>query len=402
MLKFFSASTNIVNSKRAIKECLEIALEGEPKLDCDLIILYSAMGHNFKELLSEAKKLSSGTQIAGCTGAGIIGTEGSNESMKSLAVMVIKGPKSEFAIASEESMVGKDPYIVARNLSLEIKNRNPEINIIHFLPSGLDVWPAEKALEGIESVFGPKIPVFGGSAYDNMKGISCFHFLDDKVMERGAVMIGFADPTLQIYSQASHGANVLEGMPFEVTKADSNRIIQINGQPAWKYITKTLGVPETSQVMDILVISLFAVEIPEQYRKDHGTSYFIRGLMGIDEDNSLIFPTRCPVGTRLYLAKRDEKLMFESVDHMAQRISDHMKNKNIAAIFQADCAVRGRYSFNRILKEEIINRIQFPICGGQKIPWLGLYSAGEWAMIGGKNWMPQFTTTISILYRENS
>ena len=43
MLQFFSASTSIVNSKRAIAECLENALEGQPNLDCDLIIIYTAL-----------------------------------------------------------------------------------------------------------------------------------------------------------------------------------------------------------------------------------------------------------------------------------------------------------------------------------------------------------------------
>ena len=63
MLQFFSASTSIVNSKRAITECLEVALEGEPNLDCDLIIIYTAMGHNFQELLSEAQRLSPGARL---------------------------------------------------------------------------------------------------------------------------------------------------------------------------------------------------------------------------------------------------------------------------------------------------------------------------------------------------
>ena len=78
MLQFFSASTSIVNSRRAITECLEIALEGEANLDCDLIIIYSAIGHNFTELLSEASKLSPNAQIVGCSCAGNIGTEGPN------------------------------------------------------------------------------------------------------------------------------------------------------------------------------------------------------------------------------------------------------------------------------------------------------------------------------------
>jgi len=93
MLQFFSASTATVNSRRAVTECLEVALEGEANLDCDLIIFYTTMGHNFEELLSEAKKLSPSAQIAGCTGAGIIGKEGPNETIKALALMALRDQK---------------------------------------------------------------------------------------------------------------------------------------------------------------------------------------------------------------------------------------------------------------------------------------------------------------------
>ena len=79
MLQFYSASTSIVNSGRAIAECLEVALEGESNLDCDLIIIYTAMGHSFEELIIEAKRLAPSARIAGCTCAGVIGREGPNE-----------------------------------------------------------------------------------------------------------------------------------------------------------------------------------------------------------------------------------------------------------------------------------------------------------------------------------
>jgi len=86
-----------VNSRRAITECLENALEGQSSLDCDLIIIYTAMGHNFKELISEAKRFSPKARIVGCTGSGIIGREGPDESLKAQAVMAIKGDKEDFA-----------------------------------------------------------------------------------------------------------------------------------------------------------------------------------------------------------------------------------------------------------------------------------------------------------------
>ena len=70
MLQFFSASTSIVNSRRAINECFEMALEGEPNLDCDLLIIYTGMGHNFQDLLNEAHIIAPNAQLVGCTCAG--------------------------------------------------------------------------------------------------------------------------------------------------------------------------------------------------------------------------------------------------------------------------------------------------------------------------------------------
>jgi hypothetical protein len=402
MLQFFSASTGTVNSRRAIKECLEIALEGEPNLDCDLIILYTAMGHNFKELLSEARKHSPGAQIAGCTGMGVIGREGPDETLKALAIMVIKGPKNEFAIASSASLGNKDFMEVVAQLARDLRNKNPEINMIHFLPSGIEIEPAYKYIEGIESVFGPTIPVFGGAATDNMKGISCYQFHNEQVIERGAVMIGFADPTLKIFSQASHGMNVLEGLSFEVTKSKLNRIIELNGQPAWKLVTKILGVPDTTPSNEILFLATLAIKIPDEYCKDLGYSYSLSPLFRSEEGNDILYLDNIKEGSTLFLAKRDEELMFQGVDQIAQRIAKHLIHKELVAVFHADCLIRGRFSVNRILKEEIVGRMQNPICSGKKIPWLGFYSGGEFAMIGGKNWVNGFTTTISILYRENS
>jgi len=130
MLQFFSASTSIVNSRRAITECLEVALEGEPYLDCDLIIIHSAMGHNFEEILSETRKLSPSAQIVGCTGAGVISREGPDESMKALAIMAIKDPQEEFAVAGMDISAEDNLYLVGSQLALELKNKNPGINII--------------------------------------------------------------------------------------------------------------------------------------------------------------------------------------------------------------------------------------------------------------------------------
>jgi len=399
MLQFFSASTSIVNSKRAITECLENALQGEPDLNCDLLIIYSAMGHNFKDLLTEARKLSPGARIAGCTGAGIIGKNGADESMTALALMAIKGPKDEFALTHRNTSAGNDTFELGAGMARELKNRNQNINSVLFLPNVYECFPIDRAIDGIESVFGHDIPVFGGVSMDNFKGISSFHFFDNELVERGAVMIGFSDPTLKYISDVNHGFGVIEGMSLEVTKSDLNIIHEFNGKPAWPVLTQTLGIPDTSSPIEALIIAGFANELPQVLQEAYGSKYYLYGIMGKNDDNSISVPVVCPRGTRLMLTRRDEKSMFEGVDWMIKRVVDKMDVIKPLAVFHSDCVVRGRFSLNRILKDELIHRIQSPICKGENIPWLGLYSGGEIGRIGNRNWFHNFSTSVFVIYR---
>jgi hypothetical protein len=399
MLQFFSASTSIVNSKRAITECLENALKGQGSLDCDLIIIYSAMGHNFKDLLTEAHFLSPNARIVGCTCAGIIGKNGADESMTALAIMAIKGPKNEFTVINRKTKMGIDPFKEAANMAQDLKIMNPEINMIQFLPTLFEWMPFDKAVNGVESIFGPGIPLFGGISIDNFKGISCFHFFDEEVIEFGAVMIGYADPTLKYLSYTNHGFDVIEGMSIDVTRSASHIVYELNGKPAWKFLTETLGIPESAPPTAVLSTAGFAKKIPKELQDVYGSKYTLFGIMGKNEDNSIFVSIDCPMGTKFWLTKRDEKKMFDGVDWMIRHIVDKLQDRVPLAVFHSDCALRGKFSLNRILKDELIHHIQFPICKGEDIPWLGLYSGGEIGMIGGQNWFHNFSSSLFVIYR---
>ena len=407
MLKFFSASTSIVNSKRAITECLENALEGEPDLNCDLIIIYSAMGHNFSDLLSEAKKLSPLARIVGCTGGGIIGKEGPDESMKALAVMAIKGAEGELAVLCRAKNKNEDLYDYTLGMAQELKILNPKISMIQFIVSGeTDFLPVEKSLDAVKSVFGKNTPIFGAVSMGSMSnlknpdsGPKSFQFNDLQVCTQACIMIGYADPTLKFICHSNHGFGVIEGMSFEVTKSESNIVYEFNNRPAWKLLTDTLGVPETIPWLEVLTIAGFARELPESLREEYGSNFILFVIMGKTEDDGIIMPVACEKGMRIWLTRRDEKKMFEGVDTISSKIGNGLKGKRPLAIFQSDCILRGRFSLNRILKEEIISHMQTPIFKEGIIPWLGLYSAGEISMLGGESWFQQISSSLFVIYR---
>jgi hypothetical protein len=401
MLEFYSSSNGVVNSKRAVAECLENAL-GTDSTDCDLIIFYTTIGHNFEEILSEFQRLSPSAQIVGCTGTGVIGREGPNETMRGLAIMAIRGPREEFAVASVDSIVKTDSHEVSVQLAQDLKNQNPNINMILFHPSGLEIFP-EKAIEGIESVFGSDVPIFGGPSLDNMKFVGDFQFAGDRIFERGAVAVGFADSTLEVIAQSNHGFSGT-GESFEVTRSELNHIFELDGQTAWKSLTERLGLPETAQPVEVAFAPL-AEQLPDELHEEYGSRHIIReygGSFGSAlEDGSLFVTASCPEGTKLWLMKRDEKGIFEGVDRMVEQVAQRCEGRRPVTVFHADCGARGRLIFNRILKDEIVSRMQYPLCKDENVPWLGMYGGGEFTMTGGRNQIHAFTTSIHVMLRRD-
>jgi hypothetical protein len=73
------------------------------------------MGHNFKELIFEAHRLCPSSEVVGCTCSGVIGKEGSNETIKALAIMAVRGPRNLFAVAGEGNLLGAAEKALSRH-----------------------------------------------------------------------------------------------------------------------------------------------------------------------------------------------------------------------------------------------------------------------------------------------
>ena len=86
MLSFYSSSARIVNTKKNVEECLEIAL-GTDNKSVDLLIYNASIGHNFSDILQKSKELYPSADVVVASCCGIVGKEGVSESMKDMALM---------------------------------------------------------------------------------------------------------------------------------------------------------------------------------------------------------------------------------------------------------------------------------------------------------------------------
>ena len=102
----------------------------------------------------------------------------------------------------------------------------------------------------------------------------------------------------------------------------------------------------------------------------------------------------------MWLTTRDEELIFAEQQRSLDFITEQMGNGVPQAVFQTDCLARGRFLFNRVMKDEIIAMMHEALAvDGEVPPWIGMYGFGEYARLGGKNAYHNYSTALLVLYR---
>lgn len=394
MLEFFSASGRVVNTRRAVMECMEIALGNEYQ-DADLLILHASIGHDFQEMVNQAHEMAPNARIVASSCCGVVGREGVSESMKDMALMAVKG--KEFAVASVDHILGKNSYEKCLELAHSLKQQQPGTNMIYFLGSGIDI-ANDECIRAFEEVLGESVTIFGATSSDNMKGIVSYQAVDNHVYEHAAYAVGFSDSTLTVDTQATHGF-VAIGDPLVVTKSDGHIIQELNGKPAWEEYTRRLGIASSASCGDTIPIGALGEKLTAELAQEYGNNHLLR-VVTKREGNDMYYATTIAEGTPLWLTTRDEELIFTEMDRMVKVMNERNVGKKPVAVFHADCLARGRFLFNRIIKDELVSKMQYPFYQeGTCPPWLGMYGFGEFARLGGKNVYHNYTTALYVIYR---
>ena len=396
MLEFYSASTRMVNPRHAIDECVTVAAGGQP-LQASLAIIHASIGHNLLELSRQVRAHYPDARVVGTSCAGVIGVEGVSETLKDVAIMLVSG--NEFAVAHVDGVSGASSFECGKQLAENLRAQKSGINMIYLLGPGIDI-ANDRLMAGIESVMGEEVTIFGATSSDNMRGVRTFQVVDDAMFEHAAYAVGFADPSLFVNTMATHGF-VAVNQPMTVTKARGNKILELDGKPAWKVYTATMSLPETATPADTIPIGALAEELTPERAAIYHNQHILRVVTHLDENGAMIYATDIAEGTKLWLTVRDEELIFSDMERMVNEMQTLAHGKKPIAVFQADCLARGRRLFNRIIKEELVQKMQHAFAADDVLPpWLGMYGFGEYARLGSKNEYHNYTTALAAIYRK--
>ncbi|MDR2892513.1 MAG: FIST C-terminal domain-containing protein [Deltaproteobacteria bacterium] len=402
MIRFYSANVRIANSQRAIDECFDIAFGGQVPDDLRAVIINAPLGHKLDRLAASVRQ-KAGEQnyvTLGSSCSGVTGRDGVGESMSDLAMMAVCGPQEEFAYAGVDDIFGHNSYEKGLELARALHDKAPDATIIYLLCPGIDI-ANDLVVNAFEETFGKEITIFGGTSSDNMRGLVSQQYTGEALTEHGAWAAAFNDASLKAVTRATHGFTAY-GEPMIVTKADGNKIIEFDGRPAWTVFTDRLGLKPAPDTIcgETIPVGALAEELPEALAQEYGNQHILRVITKYDSNGTIHYPATVQAGTKLWLTQRDEDLIFSEQERSLEFLKEQIGAGVPVAVFQTDCLARGRFLFNKVIKDEIIAMMHQALSNGGVVPaWLGMYGFGEYAILGGRNTFHNYSTALLVLYR---
>lgn len=396
MLTFSSGNTRSVNAQRAVLEALELAGAGKGGAMPNLVLLNAAVGHDLAKLSEVIQVECPGARVLGASCAGVVGRDGPGESMHDIALMTLAGEGC--VVSHVDGLFGDSSYAKGVELAQGLLGTPQPVRMIYLLASGIDI-ANDQLIAGLESVLGPDVVIFGATSSDQMQGVATFQSIDAVLFKHAAFAVGIWDPSLEVDTQASHGF-VAVGEPMRVSRTQDNRIIELDGRPAWPVFLERLGLPATAMEGDTIPIGALAEALSPELAEEYGNDHILRVVTHHSAQGEIIYATACPEGRDLWLTVRDEERIFTDMERMLGCMSSRAPGRKPVAVFHADCLARGRRLFTRVMKEELVHLMQEPFSdNGSVPPWLGMYGFGEYARLGGRNAYHNYTTALAALYR---
>jgi hypothetical protein len=380
-----------VAGQEAVKQALVTAGTEKP----DFVFMFSTVGYNQAPLLRAVREAAGHAPLCGCSGEGIIVGDVVDESNFAVGVMAIRSDQLRFRHGLVTGLK-TDPVKAGRAVGEAIQPDLDSDNLALFLfPDGITM-NFDRLIAGLEGQLNlvQALPVLGGTAGDNMEGRHTFQYHDDRVASDGVAWVLLSGEA-QVAWAVNHGC-VPVGVEYKVTRCEGNVIFEIDGRPALEILKDYLTDDELENWAKMIMTFSFGLEAPGHMAGYD--EYIIRGLVGGIDDSagSVTIPAEVPEGTSIWITRRDYEKLANGVDRAASEIKTQLGDRPAGLVFQFDCAGRGKAFLREPQKLQLLERLRGPI--GVDVPWLGFYTFGEIAPVGGRNCFHNYTVVLTAVY----
>ena len=303
--------------------------------------------------------------------AGVIGTTTGGEIYNGrvyerstvVSVSVFEKSRIKTAISDREN-----PTAMAEELASSLREGNPRL-IIAFV-DGLRS-NGDEVVETFDR-YCPGAILAGGLAGDNFTFGGTFTFTAEEILPVGGVGASIVSPDLYV-TRHYNLAWIPIGKEMVVTKAEGNRLYEIEGKPAVDIYKEYLG----SAAEDLL--PHIAIEFPLVFERDG--VLLARACLGIDEDGAMVYEGNIKPGEKVHFSIWDTGVMLESTATAVRKFRLHPSE----SIFVYTCAARKYLMGSEV---EIETKYLQDIA-----PTSGFLTYGEFYTFEGKSMFLNYTLT---------
>lgn len=383
------------NAVKAAQEAVEKAFLAAGTEKPDFVLLFASLGYNPEKLLSAIRQATGGCPLVGCSGQGVIVQGEADESSFSVAVMVIQSDELHFKthLAHHQKNGAEKPSFeqVGEALGHQIQMEMPTNPIALFLfTDGLNL-NFDRLAMGLQSTLQTPnfLPILGGAAGSNLDMKVTYQFCDDRVLTNGTV-VALMSGTAHVVWAANHGC-VPIGNEYKITRAIDNMIYELDHKPVFEVLRQYFSEAEIARWDRTMVSFCFG------FKPDDKEEFAIRYLPCKDEEaGAVMLQTEATEGTSIWVMRRDQELIYQGTEQLAQSIKNQLDGRSPKFIFQFDCYGRGKSVLTENQKHENLHHLQSDI--GTSLPWIGFYSHGEIAPIGQQNTFHNYTLVLVAIY----
>ena len=375
--------SDVLDAEAGATAAARAAAQGLRGAEADLTLVFASGAHLAapEEMLVAVHAELAPAALVGCGAGGVLGGGRELEGGTGVAV---------WAAALEEGEARSFHATVHRRDDVGVLDGMPEIgsDAAMIILSDPYSFPTDAVLDGIADA-APGVPVLGGLSSARTPLGDAALFVDDRVVEEGAV--GVCLNGVELLPCVSQGAAPM-GREMTVTAAEDNVIYELAGRPAVQAIEQTvaeLPLQERALVAAGLLIGIVIDGGKPEYEQG---DFLVRGVTGADpETGAITVGATVTPGEVVRLHARDARSADEDLRRELRLRAAAIGGQRPAGALVFSCNGRGQGMFGA--RNHDASLVQHELSG---VPAAGFFAAGEIGPVGGRSFLHGFTATLAV------
>ena len=352
---FKSCHASAPDWQSAAQTCLAELRPIPADANLGFIYLTDALAEDMETLLDYLRAETGIDNWIGSVGMGICGTGMEYYDRVALSIMVASFPTDSFRVF-DPLISDTDSFEKAHGPWLQA--HDPYFGVVHGDPRNSQI---PSLVEQLSHTMGSGFLVGGLSSSRGR-----YSQIANSVTEGGLSGVLFS-PEVSVSTRLSQGCSPL-GPRYQVTAAEENLVIELDGRPALDVLKESVGEVMSRDLRKVAGYIFVGIPIEGADTGD----YLVRNLMGLDPTSGIIaVGDHLPVGSSMMFCRRDGRSAVDDLRRMLSELKANLKSPPKGGIY-CTCIGRGINLFGA--NSEELTMIQNEL---GPFPLTGFYANGE-------------------------